>query len=116
MLADATGDVVELVTAAGLEATDDPRNLNLPGCWVTPAAIQFDRMAGTTGSWELYLVAPDTGPRESLRTLDGMLRQLRGALGASITGARVAGVNLANHGGGDLPALQVSIELEITED
>lgn len=110
----ATAELVAMIEAAGLNATADPRDLELPGVWVSPALIDYDRLDGDVyaGSWELYLIAPDNGPTVSLDILSDLATVVRRVL--PFGEARSVSVQLSNHSPDPLPALQVTIELEVS--
>ena len=110
----ATAELVAMLEGAGLNATADPRDLVLPGVWVAPALIDYDRLDGDVyaGQWELYLIAPDNGPTESLDALSELAGLLRAVV--PFGEARTAAVQLSNHSPDPLPALQVTIELEVS--
>jgi len=109
-------DIADMVTAAGVPAAVDPRNLNLPGAWVTPGLVSFDVLDTDTAfmRMEVYLVAPDHGAVLSLNNLGDMLAKVRSAL--PVGEAQPVMVNLPNHGADPMPALLISIDATITED
>lgn len=117
-LGTAAAQLVELIEAAGVKATTDTRGLNLPGAWVTATGLDYERMAGTVGRFSVFLVARDNGPRAALDALSTMSEQLRmlPELAPAITEATVIAISLPNHGADGLPALQIDLELDITED
>lgn len=109
-------DIADQVTAAGVPASVDARNLNLPGAWVTPGLVSFDVMDAATAfmRFDVYLVAPDHGAVHSLDALGGMLAKLRQAI--PVGEAQPVMVNLPNHGADAMPALLISIDAQLTED
>lgn len=113
--ADATRELVALIESGGLDASADPRNLTIPGAWVQPTGRDFDRLDAETytATWSLYLVAPDNGPLDSLDTLDDLAAQLLAVLPDLGAGA-VVGVQLPNHSPDPLPALQFTVEMEVS--
>lgn len=70
-------EVVDKLTAAGLRATADERDLNPPGVYVSARSIAFDRLAGYTTQFHLYAVVPNTGRRPSLAALGPLADQVR---------------------------------------
>lgn len=115
-IGDALQDIADMVTAAGVPAALDPRDLELPGAWVTPGAVSFDVLDADTAHmrFDVYLVAREHGAKVSLNTLGGMLAKVRPALG--VPSAQPLMVNLPNHGADPLPALLLSIDAQLTED
>lgn len=115
-MGDSLKDIAEMVTAAGVPAAVDPRDLNLPGAWVTPGLVSFDVLDVDTAfmTFDIYLVAPDHGAAHSLNSLGDMLAKIRPAL--QVGEAMPVMVNLPNHGAEALPALLISIDAQITED
>ncbi|UVK60160.1 tail terminator [Arthrobacter phage SerialPhiller] len=115
-LGDALQDIANMVTAAGVPAAVDPRNLNLPGAWVTPNTVGFDVLDADTAHmrFDVYLVTGDHGAVESLNSLGAMLTKVRKPL--QVGDAQPVMVNLPNHGAGALPALLISIDAQITKE
>lgn len=115
-MGDSLQDIADMVTAAGVQAAVDPRNLNLPGAWVTPGLVSFDVLDEDTAfmRFDVYLVAPDHGAVHSLNSLGDMLAKIRPAL--QVGEAQPVMVNLPNHGADALPALLISIDAQLTED
>lgn len=111
----ATQELADKLSATGLDATADPRSLNLPGVWIQPTGFDHDRLSvgAYTATWTLHAVVPDNGPIESLDALtelDALLRDALPALGA----ASIVGVQLPNHSAEPLPALQYTIDMEVS--
>ena len=60
-----TREVVDLLTAAGITATADPRDLNPPGVLVGPPSFEpHARLAGITATYTLWAVVPNAGVQE----------------------------------------------------
>ncbi len=56
--------IVELLTAAGIRATLDPRNINPPCVYVREPELAYDVYAGhTTATWTVAAIVP--GPRSA---------------------------------------------------
>lgn len=104
-------DVLALFADAGLTAVSDPRNLALPGAWITPSTITPATLAGSWRiEWEVYLVAPDNGdPIHHLGALLDAARQVAPELTA-----RTLTLTLPNHSPDPLPALTFTIETSHT--
>jgi len=115
-IGDSLQDIANMVTNAGVPAAVDPRNLNLPGAWVTPGLVSFDVLDADTAfmRFEVYLVAPDHGAVASLNNLGDMLAKVRQAI--PVGEAQPVMVNLPNHGADAMPALLISIDAQLTED
>ncbi|MCM3577447.1 hypothetical protein M3686_04770 [Micrococcus luteus] len=114
----ATAEVVELLTAAGVSASDDPSALELPGVWVTPGqpSISFEYLDGDRyiGRWDLYLISPDLKVPEALDHLSELLDRIRTALRGAVTEATAVTIPLPNHAADNLPALLITIDQEVT--
>lgn len=106
MIASACEFVVGLLTSTGINAQHDPRNLNLPGAWVTPGEVELTRLDPQVGDVDVLvaLIAPDAGGLDSLRILDDLLAKAIAA-GIGATSWEPGTVQLENHGAGGLPAL-----------
>jgi len=71
---DAMLEVVDALASAGVSATIDPRNVNLPGVWVQRLTLTPDLLCGgQTMRLRLVLVAPDVGTEQALDILDDLL-------------------------------------------
>lgn len=115
-IGDSLQDIADMVTAAGVPAAVDPRNLALPGAWVTPGLVSFDTLDADKAlmRFDVYLVAPDHGAVHALNELGTMLSKLRDQL--PVGEAQPVMVNLPNHGADAMPALLITIDAELTED
>lgn len=115
-IGDSLQDIAAMFTAAGVPAAVDPRELQLPGAWVTPGTVSFDVLDADTASmrFEVYLVAPDHGAVHSLNKLGEMLAKARTSL--PVGEAQPVMVNLPNHGADPMPALLISIDATLTEE
>lgn len=78
------GDLMDAATAAiraaGVDAVDDPRDVNAPCALVTVPLLEpaLARYAGA-GAVTVYLIAPDIGYRRAADVLDGMIAAMDGA-------------------------------------
>jgi len=110
----ATLEVAAALTAAGLEVETNVQDLQVPGAWLTPAAIDYDRLGldRYTGAWSLYLIANGNQPTDSLDDLSTMAERVRTVFPAFR--AEAVTVQLANHSPDPLPALLITIEMDVT--
>ena len=107
----AQADVAALFKAEGLHVVTDPRDLALPGAWITPSTISPATLSGTWRvEWEVYLVAPDNG--DPIHHLSGLLEAARKVF-PELT-ARTLTLTLPNHSPDPLPALIFTIETSHT--
>jgi hypothetical protein len=89
-LAAAVGDVVAVLTAAGIRATADERDLNPPAVYVAPPGITFRfRHGDVTADWQVVCAVPNSGRDAALRNLGQLVTATADALAAA-TGAAVA--------------------------
>ena len=100
----------------GIHAETDLRDLILPGAWIMPKTINYDRLDKTTatGVWEVYLVA---GPQVDLMAaLDEISAMAETCNNADIGNGEftTASVTAMNHSPDPIPAITFEIELEIT--
>ena len=104
----ATAQVAEHHT---VRAVADVRDINLPGVLVAPATFTLDRLdpAQHTATWDVYLIARDTGPQSSLTVLGTLLDHLAG-LGVGEARAQT----LSLPGIGDMPTLHLNITTTTT--
>jgi len=105
-IAETLAEVADTLTAAGVPTAVDPRDVNIPGGWVTVGPIGFDYLSSgvRTIAVDVFLIARDTGTPDSLGALGDMLDRviLAGIPVGDVTPQPVA---LANHAGDPLPAL-----------
>ncbi|QXG07725.1 hypothetical protein [Curtobacterium phage Penoan] len=115
MLDECVQHVADMLTAAGIPATGDPRDLNLPGAWVEPATVAFDTFDAQQAevTMSVHLVTPDNGPMASMSALSDMLLTVRG-LGLRMANITTEGITLTNHSPDPLPALTFSVAVEWT--
>lgn len=98
----------EIAEATGASVEIDPRDLVLPGILVTPGEIAFDRLGGTSASFdvELWIIAGDSNPVTALDELTALLLKLRGTLGGHPATATPMTVTIASQSPDPLPMLR----------
>lgn len=69
--------VVAALVAAGLHATDDQRDLNPPGVYVTPPDPTWNKLGGYSAALDLYAVVPAAGRHEALSQLGPLVDAVR---------------------------------------
>jgi hypothetical protein len=70
----ACDQLVADLTAAGVRATLNRSQVNTPGAWVVPTAVEITTLGGGgTASVDVVLVVGDTGDRTALTQLDELL-------------------------------------------
>jgi phage gp37-like protein len=88
-VAGAVAEVVELLTAAGIRATGDERDLNPPAVYVAPPGLAWRfRHGDVTADWQVFCAVPNSGRDAALRNLSQLLTATVDAL-ATATGAAV---------------------------
>jgi hypothetical protein len=111
-LAGAVWDLLGWLTAAGLRATADIRNVNPPGVYVEPPLIAWRFGRGYVDlSWSVWLVVPNTGRDAALKNLGPLLIDTYGALtaqGCSPTDASFSELT-APDGGPPMPAYLMNL-------
>lgn len=114
----ATAEVVRVLEAEGLSASSDPAVLDLPGVWVTPGtpSISWEYQDGQeyVGRWDLYLLAPDLDPVNSLDHLTALVQTVRDVFSGSVTEATAVTIQLTNHAAEPLPALLITLDQKVT--
>jgi hypothetical protein len=114
-LLEALQDLTAQIQALGINAVYNPQDLNLPGAWVTPGAIEYDILDTDNYSmaFDVYLIASNNDVTGSLVDLSEMVDKLRIAF--AVPEATPVSVDLKNHGGA-MPALLVTLQTTITKD
>lgn len=110
----ATVEVAEALCAAGVPVETNVQDLSLPGAWLTPDGLDFDRMdAGRyTGRWALFLITRNNDPVDSLDDLSTMASAVRELF--PMFKAEALTVTLANHSPDPLPAFKINIEMSVS--
>lgn len=75
-LSAALADVVDALTAAGIAAVVDMRDLNPPAVYVAAPQLAFDRLRGWTAVVDLWAVVPAAGRLQALSGLGPLLAQV----------------------------------------
>jgi hypothetical protein len=113
----AAGLIVDKLTAGGIRATVDPRDLNPPAVWVVLDEATYNKFGPRhiwVGRWQLWAVAGDAGTMQALRTLGVLSDDIR-AVFPTITNGQPA--SLVQPSGGDpWPAIQWTLTLQATDD
>lgn len=68
----AVDTLVDLLRSAGVSASTDAGDLNLPGALIDVRSISFDLLAGYTLNTTVLLVVPDNGPARALVALSDL--------------------------------------------
>lgn len=98
--------------AVDLRAAVDPRDLNPPCVWVAPRSMSHELLSGGgTMRADLYLIAPDSGAAQALRTLSGLLDLVLAVVAPDADTSLSESVTLPG-GGQPLPAFRVTVDLE----
>ena len=73
-------ELVEILTAAGVRATVDPRSATPPCVLVTPPERTYDLTCGYTARWKLWALAPGPGNADAWAALDELVDKVRTVL------------------------------------
>jgi hypothetical protein len=113
-IVEAINDIVDSLKAAGIAATADPSELELPGVLVMPGLIEFPYLSGTQfdQEFDLFLLVSPKGGVENWVDLQALLQKLRTVY--EIPEALPVSVPLPNHSAGPVPALQVTLKTTIS--
>lgn len=108
----ALAHVVDALTAAGIPATIDASQIQIPGAWVTLESIEPHTLAGgSLVTAQVVLVAMHPNAAHAFDALDQMAAAASQALGDQTWAAE--SITLPNHSPDPLPAIAASIELEV---
>lgn len=114
---DAIAEIVTGLKNAGINATTETANLQLPGALVVPGVMAFDRLDGEDYSAEvsIYLLTSNKGSIQSLNDLQALLAKCRQVF--PIPEAEPISLALPNVSGPDgSPGLLINLQIEITEE
>ena len=109
MISEAFEHVVAQLTAAGVAATADPRDLALPGILVGLHSVTRSLDGSAEVRVRLLAVAPDNGA--PARHLDGLLDAV-GVVGL----VEAVAITLPNHSPAPLPALELFTTVTVTKE
>jgi hypothetical protein len=73
-------EIADRLTAAGIDATCDPRGANPPCVLLTPPNGLVDHLCGATGTWALFALSPTTANIDAWQALDEMLAAIESVL------------------------------------
>jgi hypothetical protein len=104
---DRAGELVDKLTAEGITATLDSRNLNLPCVLIVPPRRTFDLACGFTAAWTLWALVPPPGNADAFRTLDDLVDSIAAVL--PVTRATALAYT-PSPDAAPLPAYQVELE------
>lgn len=112
----ALDDVAARLETAGVAAAVDPRDITVPGAWVTTGPIAFDRLNGDVRTMQavVYLLTRDTGTPDALDYLAEMIDAAATVLPVGDITPQTLG--LPNQSGDPLPAAVFNVDLEITPE
>lgn len=73
-------ELVDVLAAAGITATVDSRNLNLPCVLIPPPRRTYDLGCGYTAGWELWALVPGPGNADAFRAVDDLADRVAAVL------------------------------------
>lgn len=96
------------LTAAGVRATSDARDVNPPAVLIRPPVMTFRFGRGCIqADWVARVVLPNSGTRQAMETGVPLIEQIQTALGGVIVTATPADFELPD-GGGPTPGYQLA--------
>lgn len=112
----AAAALVAQLSAAGVRATVDERDLNPPCVWVGPPTLSWRFGKGTwDAGWTLTAVVPDTGRAYNTNALAALLVRVQDALGGLPITARPVSLLVPSSGGTPLPGYEMTFSQRIKE-
>lgn len=72
---------VDLLTAAGVRATLDERDVNPPCVLVRPPILTYRFGRGADAEWTYWLIVPDAGKSNAIAALGELIEAAQAALG-----------------------------------
>lgn len=102
--------------ALGLDVAIDPRDVTIPGVFITPATFKFDRLAGSTGSadWSLIILGP-YDVESALSDLGDRITLIAGA-GFDLGEVSVVSITDPTISRDPIPALSTTLRTEWEDD
>lgn len=115
-LAAAVVQVVDVIKGAGVNATTEAADLDLPGVVVYPDIVSYERLDATTYRLDvgLLFVAGQLRALDALDRLDDLVDKVATVL--PINELRAVMVRLSSQSADDLPAFQTTVSLAVSTD
>lgn len=117
LIGDALAEVVQALRDAGINATTEPSEVQLPGALVVPGTLTFDLLDAEnySANIDIYLLTSNKGSVQSMNDLQTLLNKFRVAF--QIPEAEPISLNLPNVSGPDpVPGLLITLKATITEE
>lgn len=113
---DALQEIVTGLKNAGIKATTEIANLQLPGALVIPGPMTFDILDGENYSAEIevYLLTSNKGSIQSLNDLQELLTDFRTVF--NVSEAEPISLPLTNLAPDPVPGLLITLQATITKD
>lgn len=113
---DALQEIVTGLDNAGLRATTEVSELQLPGALVVPGPISFEYLdhENYTANVEVYLLTADHGSVNSMNELQELLANFHTVFDA--LEAEPLSLNLPNISQNPIPGLLINLQATITKD
>ncbi|WP_064722255.1 hypothetical protein [Paenarthrobacter nicotinovorans] len=116
LFGDALDEIVTGLINAGINATSEPKKLQLPGAVVEPGTMTFDLLDGDNYSAEfnVYLLTANKGTVQSLNDLQDMLTKFRSVF--QVIEAEPLSLVVPAGGPDPVPGLLLTLQATITKD
>lgn len=114
---DALAEIVATLKGAGIHATTELAQAQLPGAIVIPGPMSFDILDGDNYSAfiEIYLLTSNKGSVQSLNDLQTLIEKFRSVY--QVVDAEPVSLTLPNIAGNDpVPGLLVNLQATITKE
>lgn len=106
-MGEAMDAVVSTLTAAGIRAVVDERDVNPPCAWLREPTLSYRfNKGGYDVSWRLLAVVPDSGRRVAIDGLADLIDQIQTALAGAVVAA--APVDVPTGDGAVLPGYELT--------
>jgi len=113
-MASAVADIVDRLSAGGVHACADIRDLNTPGALVAPPEIAWRFGRGADATWRVVCAVANTGGSPAITALSALVDTAQAALGGLATAGRPVDLSSLD-GGAPLPAYELSFTTKIPE-
>lgn len=111
---DVLEQLARALTAGGVQADADPRNLRPPCAWLSPRTLDPNIMTGGTVGVDVFLIARDNGAIAAHTALTDLLDKALAVVDADEPIQLDQSVTLST--GGPLPAYRFRTNIEFCED
>lgn len=101
------------LTAAGVPAAVDENDVPVPGAWIAPQSVRYDRLSGSTWRVDVFLIVGAMSSGPAVAALDALHARVVPKVLTPDADATVTAVALPFDPSTPLPALRLPVDLNL---